>query len=99
MDTSNVLTIQVHPEISNNLLEPLDTLVCEGTDPGTIRPALNIGGGDGLVYAYSWEESLDQMSWIPLAGVTEAAYAPDPLSDTTWFRRIVKSGECRRSSL
>jgi gliding motility-associated-like protein len=98
VDTSNFLTIQVHPEISNNLIEPLDTLVCEGTDPGTIRPALAIGGGDGLVYGYTWEESVDQVAWTPLAGVTEAAYAPDPLSDTTWFRRIVNSSECRDTS-
>jgi gliding motility-associated-like protein len=47
LDTSNVLTIQVHPEIFNNLLEPIDTLICEGTDPGTIRPALEIGGKSG----------------------------------------------------
>ena len=94
MDASNVLTIQVQPEISNNLLEPLDTLLCEGTDPGSIRPALDIGGGDGMVYAYLWEESLDQAGWIPSTGGTEAVYAPAPLSDTTWFRRIVHSGEC-----
>jgi len=98
VDASNVLTIQVQPEISNNLLEPLDTLVCEGTDPGSIRPALDIGGGDGMVYAYLWEESLDQAGWIPSTGGTEAAYAPAPLSDTTWFRRIVHSGECRDTS-
>ena len=94
VDASNVLTIQVQPKIINNLLEPLDTLVCEGTDPGMIRPALDIGGGDELVYAYLWEESLDQAAWSPSAGGTEAVYAPAPLSDTTWFRRIVKSGEC-----
>ncbi|MCK5462723.1 MAG: hypothetical protein KAI95_06890, partial [Bacteroidales bacterium] len=94
LDTSNVLTIQVQPEIFNNLLEPLDTLVCEGTDPWKIRPALDIGGGDEMVYAYLWEESLDQAAWTPSAGGTEAVYAPAPLSDTTWFRRIVNSGEC-----
>ncbi len=94
VDASNVLTIQVQPEISNNLLEPLDTLLCEGTDPGSIRPALTIAGGDDMVYAYLWEESLDQAGWIPSTGGTEAVYAPAPLSDTTWFRRIVHSGEC-----
>ena len=98
LDTSNVLTIQVLPEISNNLLEPLDTLVCEGTDPGTIRPALDIGGGN-MGYAYLWEESLNQAAWTPSAGGIEAVYAPAPLSDTTWFRRIVISGECRDTSL
>lgn len=98
VDASNVLTIQVQPEISHNLLEPLDTLVCEGTDPGSLRPALDIGGGDGLVYAYGWEESLDQSDWTVSPGGTEAIYAPAPLSDTTWFRRIVRSGECRDTS-
>ncbi len=73
VDASNVLTINVQPKISNNLLEPLDTLVCEGTYPGTIRPALIIGGGDELTYAYSWEESLDQTGWTPSTGGTEAA--------------------------
>jgi hypothetical protein len=98
VDASNVLTIQVQPEIFNNLLEPMDTLICEGTDPGTIRPALDIGGGDGMVYAYLWEESLDQEAWSPSAGGMEAVYAPAPLSDTTWFRRITHSGECRDTS-
>ncbi len=94
VDASNVLTIQVQPRISNNLLEPLDTLVCEGTDPGKIRPAQIIGGGDGMVYAYVWEESLDQAAWTPSAGGADSVYIPAPLSDATWFRRIVHSGEC-----
>ncbi|KPL13863.1 MAG: hypothetical protein AMS26_12860, partial [Bacteroides sp. SM23_62] len=94
LDTSNVIAIQVHPEIFNNLLEPMDTLVCEGTDPGSIRPAMDIGGGDGMVYAYHWEESLDQSVWTPSTDGNEAVYVPAPLSDTTWFRRIVHSGEC-----
>ncbi len=98
LDASNVVTIQVQTEIHSNLLEPLDTLVCEGTDPGTIRPALAIGGGDGMVYAYLWEESLDASGWTPSSGGNGALLAPDPLSDTTWFRRIVQSGECRDTS-
>jgi gliding motility-associated-like protein len=98
LDTSNVITIQVQPEIVNNLLGPTDTLVCEGTDPGVIRPVLDIGGGDGMVYAYRWEESLDQAAWTASAGGTGPSLAPAPLSDTTWFRRIVISGECRDTS-
>jgi gliding motility-associated-like protein len=98
VDASNVLTIQVDPEIFNNLLAPLDTLVCEGTDPGRIRPAQTIAGGDGMVYAYQWEESLDLGAWTPSASGNEAGYAPAPLSDTIWFRRIVHSGECRDTS-
>jgi hypothetical protein len=97
VDASNVLTIQVQPEIFNNLLEPSDTLVCEGTDPGVIRPALDIGGGDGG-YAYQWEESPDQTIWTSAAGEGGPALAPVPLSDTTWFRRIVLSGDCRDTS-
>jgi gliding motility-associated-like protein len=96
-DTSNVLTIQVLPEIFNNLLEPLDTLVCEGTDPGTIRPALVIGGGNEG-YAYRWEKSLDQAAWTYSAGGDQAVHAPEPPADTTWYRRIVISGECRDTS-
>lgn len=97
-DTSNVITIQVQPVIFNNLLEPLDTLVCEGTDPGRIRPARDIGGGDGMVYAYRWEKSLDQAAWTSSAGGDQAVHAPEPPADTTWYRRIVTSGECRDTS-
>ncbi len=98
VSASNVVYIQVHPEIFNNLLEPLDTLVCAGTDPWKIRPAQDIGGGDGMVYAYRWEESLDQDTWMPLTDEEQAVLAPPPLSDTTWFRRIVISGACRDTS-
>ncbi|WP_158280635.1 PKD domain-containing protein [Pararcticibacter amylolyticus] len=88
--SSDEVLIRVLPPITlNDISTPLTT-VCEGSDfmiYGTLPT-----GGDGN-YSFRWETSEDGSSWsalntLPTQNIKVTA------SDTTWFRRIVTSGDC-----
>lgn len=71
---------------------PDGTTVCSDEDPGILassRPR----GGDGT-YTYRWLDSTRVHSWQPAPGVNNQQNYdfPGPLSDTTWFRRVVDDG-------
>jgi hypothetical protein len=40
-------------------------------------------------YTFFWYSSPDGTTWSPIAGVFTAAYAPGPLTSTTWYRVLV----------
>jgi len=101
-DTSNVIEISVLPVISNNIIPTADVLLCEGSDFPLLN-ALKPGGGNNS-YMYFWEQSEnDSLNWTaPGYGRTDTAiYDPGQRLVTTYFRRIVWSGEngiCRDTS-
>jgi hypothetical protein len=73
---------------------PTTFTVCSDQVPETIfasRPK----GGDGVNYNYQWvDSSSTQQMWLPAPGTNnQQNYAfSAPLTDTTYFRRIVTSG-------
>jgi hypothetical protein len=74
----------------------LDTTICSGAVPNLLKGETAAGGtsipGD---YNYTWFYSIDETNWIPVpAAGTDADYQPGSLTETTWFRREVRSGEC-----
>jgi len=96
-DTSNVVVVNVHPAIINNNISLLsglpDTTICSGQAPN-ILVGETPEGGNGT-YLYEWEFSTDQLSWNPAPGAnTLAGYNPPVLTENTWYRRRVLSGEC-----
>ncbi|MEE4214085.1 MAG: gliding motility-associated C-terminal domain-containing protein [Bacteroidales bacterium] len=100
-DTSNVVVINVHPSITNNTVSTIsglaDTTICSGQVPNTLEGEAP-GGGDGS-YFFEWEYSTDQLSWNPAPGTNDQAeYQPPALTEDTWYRRIVLSGECAVAS-
>ncbi|MBS0010176.1 MAG: gliding motility-associated C-terminal domain-containing protein [Bacteroidales bacterium] len=101
-DTSNVVPVNVHPEVINNNISTLsgltDTIICHNQIPGDLV-ADDPGGGTGT-YAFLWEYSIDnELSWDDAPGInTLAGYSPQALTGTTWFRRRVYSGECESAS-
>jgi gliding motility-associated-like protein len=71
-----------------------DEDICEGADPIAFKELAPAFGGINT-YTYRWEQSDDNASWAPAAGVnTNALYDPPALVDTTFYRRIVTSGSC-----
>lgn len=74
-----------------NTLRGKDT-ICAGQIPGLITGS-QPKGGDGQ-YAYVWEQSTDNSSWMPAIGGTNISllsFQPPALTQTTWYRRIVTS--------
>lgn len=88
---SNVIQVTVQAAISNTITA--NQTICEGASPAALSG--NPTGGSG-VYTYSWESSTTSAisGFSALSGVTTISYTPSPLSQTTWFRRIVSSGAC-----
>jgi hypothetical protein len=69
---------------------PYEFWICSDQDPEPIV-ASEPKGGDGT-YTYQWiDSSSTQNFWADIAGATGKDYDPGPLSDTTYFRRIVSS--------
>ncbi|MFO7851113.1 MAG: gliding motility-associated C-terminal domain-containing protein [Bacteroidota bacterium] len=96
-DTSNIAVINVHPSITDNniytLSGILDTTICSGQTPNIIIGDAP-GGGSGT-YAFEWQYSADEVSWSTAPGTNNlAAYNPPSLTEDTWYRRKVLSGEC-----
>ncbi|WP_157986755.1 hypothetical protein, partial [Chitinophaga alhagiae] len=56
-------------------------------------------GGSGT-YTYQWQSSAsnDPATFTNIGGATGANYAPGALTTTTYYRRIVTSGECASTS-
>ena len=94
-DTSNVVTILVHPLISNNIIAR-DTIIC-ADDPGLIltQQAGTVGGGDGSDYIFEWQSQPQGASWDAAGKIdTLINYQPGYLTDTIMFRRFVTSRAC-----
>jgi gliding motility-associated-like protein len=93
-DTSNMVTILVHPLISNNVIAR-DTVICmDDPDLQMIQLSGNVGGGD-KIYKYYWQSKLQSGSWQETGNeVTLGDYSPGFIDDTTMFRRYVVSGAC-----
>lgn len=93
IDISNALAITVNGLITNTITAAQS--VCEGVSPAALGGNPSGGGGTGT-YTYAWEMSTTDgtsgFSVIPAAN--SISFSPGPLSDTTWFRRIVTSGPC-----
>lgn len=96
-DTSDQVIINVHPMVVNNNISA-DQTICIFEQPMQLTNVpLPISGGTGS-YSFEWTSSSpDSLSWISI-GSTGMDFQPLPLSDTTFYKRIVLSGACHDSS-
>ncbi|WP_048919791.1 gliding motility-associated C-terminal domain-containing protein [Rufibacter radiotolerans] len=84
--------VTVQPPVANNVLSGVQE-ICAGTNAGTITGALPTGGTNS--YTYQWQSSTDGIAYYAAAGANqEQDYTPGILYQTTWYRRVVKSGTC-----
>ncbi len=88
---SDSIKINVLPLITGNAKPGGKHEVCENTIPEAfIGPT--ISGGKQGVYRYFWESSISGTNWDSIAGAYDKDYTSTPLTQNTYFRRIVKSG-------
>ncbi|GAB2532249.1 Ig-like domain-containing protein [Rufibacter soli] len=84
--------VTVQPPVANNILTGVQE-ICAGTNSGTITGSLPTGGTNA--YTYQWQSSTDGLAFYTAAGTNqEQDYTPGTLYQTTWYRRVVKSGTC-----
>jgi gliding motility-associated-like protein len=88
-DTSEIDTITVLELITGNDFLS-DTTICENDDAGTLIPSLP-SNGDGT-YSYEWQKSENWGQSWDILPYTDAEISPGQLTDTTFYRRIVFSG-------
>jgi gliding motility-associated-like protein len=102
-DTSGFIKITVEPALANFGIQTLsgasDTTICSGQIPNSITyEFVSPVGGNGI-YSYLWEKSLDGINFNDADGVNDiAVYSPPALTNTTYFRRKVYSGQCQEVS-
>jgi gliding motility-associated-like protein len=85
---SNILKVDIFPNILNNRVNTSKIIVCEGDTTGfDLTGTVPVGGGGK--YIYEWQSSLDSVNWTK-RGDSLNLKSP-AIADTTYFRRVVKS--------
>lgn len=89
-DTSVKAIITVDPKSAGGVINPANTNVC--LNENTLN-TLSLSGQTGTVL--NWQYSYDNASWQNFVPVnTGTSYSTSTVSQTTYYRSIVKSGVC-----
>jgi gliding motility-associated-like protein len=88
-DISRAVKIHVYPAISNNIITGTDT-ICYNNDAKPLNGISAPTGGNGS-FSYKWQESNIQTAWDTNTVGSEAAFNPDVLTSSTYYRRVVTS--------
>lgn len=82
--------ITVHSTIDPGVISPAQ-VICHGSTPALLT-GTPPSGGNGT-YTYQWQSSVINAlyGFTDIPGATNDSYQPGPLTQTTWFRRIVSS--------
>jgi len=90
---SNNIKITVYPHLTNNIIQGGNLqYVCDNSSKQLI--GLTPSGGNTPYYKYNWQQSNDESFWIKAAGEEGLInYNSPPSSDSSYYRRIVKSGD------
>lgn len=94
-DTSNIVTISILGVLNNTNVSS-SQVICEGNTP-TLLDGETPTGGNGT-FSFIWEQSLNNVTWSTVSGVTTEDFQPNALNTTTYFRRKTISGNCETYS-
>jgi gliding motility-associated-like protein len=98
-NTSAPVKITVIPALANNNITSQPQTICAGTLPQSLQ-ATQPAGGTGT-YTYQWQLSTTSATqgFVPAQNTNNNQnYTPAALQQTTWFRRVVYSGNCSEIS-
>ena len=85
--------LSIDPVITNNTLTDNDEDFCDNGDPSLINGAAASGGDGDITDDYQWQQRTTG-GWTNIPGATNQDYDPDPITETTRYRRVINSGEC-----
>jgi gliding motility-associated-like protein len=90
IDTSTAALVSVDPKSKGGRINPDLTNVCLNENT---RPLLTLDGNTGSVV--NWQSSLNNSSWNGfLPAYQNATYQAGPITQTIYYRAVVKSGVC-----
>ncbi|RZK20865.1 MAG: PKD domain-containing protein [Pedobacter sp.] len=94
---SNSVKISVQGTLSNFQISSIQT-ICSGSVPDKLVGETPIGGNG--TFAYTWEKSTTSVAagFTIIPGENGIDYQPQTLAQTTYYRRITKSGSCLATS-
>ncbi len=88
--TGSPILLTRHFRIENNTISEGAT-ICAGTTPPALTGSIPLMGSG--TYTYMWQDSSSAASWNTRASVASPFTLP-ALSDSVWYRRIVRSAKC-----
>ena len=94
------VVVSVTPLLSGgNVISTPTPVVCTGGTPGTLDGAAPTGGTGA--YSYQWYASTTGAGsgFTLIESATSKNYAPEELTQDTWFKRVVSSGNCSNESI
>jgi gliding motility-associated-like protein len=94
--SSNIFVAKTGCETASNNTIAASQTICAGGAAASLTGSLPLGGA----FVYSWQQSADNLNWIPAVGTnTNQNYSPPLLLTSTYYRRNVLSGySCGGSS-
>ncbi|TWV96313.1 hypothetical protein [Chitinophaga pinensis] len=92
--TSNVVTITIQSALTAGAIAASQEF-CVSGDPVAFTQTTAPTGGGGT-YTYQWQSSVTSAStgFTDISGATAAAYDAAVINQTTYYRRITRSGVC-----
>ncbi len=84
--TSSTITVTVNPTSVAGSASS-DQTICYNTAPNP----LSLTGSVGSI---QWQSSTDNLSFTDISGATSTNYSPGALTQTTYYKVVVKSGVC-----
>jgi len=95
--SDNGQDLTISSSVQNNVIGS-DQTILSGALPQPLTGSQPTGG-NGSYYAYQWQSSITGPSsgYTNITGATSKDYAPPALTQTTWYRRRVISGNCGAS--
>ena len=93
--TSNPVTITVEGSLTNVNIAAAQA-ICAGTSPQALAGQQPTGGNN--TFAYQWQSSSNNTTWTDIVGATLQDYQPGILTQNTYYKRKVTSGNCSAES-
>ncbi len=93
LDYSSPILMTRYHKIENNTIAA-DDVICAGSDPVGLTGSSPVAGAGS--YTYLWQDSVPSGVWNDVG--TSGTFDPPPLTDSTWYRRIVNSSVCADTS-
>lgn len=94
-DTSAFVQIFVQDSLSNNVIQPSQT-VCQNQVPSNLVGSTPSGGSGS--YLYQWQTSTDNINWQHISGATLQNFLPLVTTQNLYYRRVVSGSVCPAST-
>jgi gliding motility-associated-like protein len=95
---SEAVRITVFPALANNTVTPAQQNVCTGTAPVALSGSAPSGGNGNYTYEWLISSTGAAGSFTPAPGTNnQQGYTPGAITQTTYYQRVVRSGQCTPS--